>query len=390
MGELVEHGPVGGRDVGRITRQGHPAERPLALAEQRPDVGGQEARVVEGPLAAPQEGLGPQAVAVVEHLGSGVEEADHGLHMGGHGGSGPADELLGLAPAQLVGGCRRQIVGNVGEGIVGGCLVGHDVGCHAVGQQAGQGVGRVGDQSHRQRPPGCARLGAAAQRIGVAVGDHIEIAGLHAASGPLAVDLDAKGHPSVHGDGQGLGAAHPAQSGRHGEGSRQRSAESLAGDGREALVGALQDPLGADVDPRARRHLPEHGQPEPLQPPELVPRRPFTDEVGVGYEDPGSPLMGSHHADRLARLHQQGLVAGQVGQRPDHRVVGVPGTGGPARAAVHHEIVGALGHIGVEVVLEHPEGSFLGPPAARQRGARRSPHAPGGSAPSGMCSGRHR
>ena len=52
VGELLEHGAVGGGDVGRIAGQRHPAERALALAEQRPDVGGQEAGVVERPLEA--------------------------------------------------------------------------------------------------------------------------------------------------------------------------------------------------------------------------------------------------------------------------------------------------------------------------------------------------
>ena len=70
VGELLEHGAVGGGDVGRVARQRHPAERALALAEQRPDVGGQEARVVEGPVEAAEPRLGAQAVAVVEHLGA--------------------------------------------------------------------------------------------------------------------------------------------------------------------------------------------------------------------------------------------------------------------------------------------------------------------------------
>ena len=39
---LVEHRLVGGADVGRIPRQRHPAERPLALAEP-PHVGRHEA-----------------------------------------------------------------------------------------------------------------------------------------------------------------------------------------------------------------------------------------------------------------------------------------------------------------------------------------------------------
>ncbi len=44
VGELLEHGAVGRGDVGRVARQGDPAERTLALAEQRSDVRRQEAR----------------------------------------------------------------------------------------------------------------------------------------------------------------------------------------------------------------------------------------------------------------------------------------------------------------------------------------------------------
>jgi hypothetical protein len=46
---------------------------------------------------------------------------------------------------------------------------------------------------------------------------------------------------------------------------------ALAGDLGEALVGALQDPLRADVDPRPGRHLPVHGEAEVLEAAELVP-----------------------------------------------------------------------------------------------------------------------
>ena len=57
-----------------------------------------------------------------------------------------------------------------------------------------------------------------------------------------------------------------------------------------------------------------------------------------------------------------------------HRVEGVPRTRRPARAAVHDEVVGSLGHLGVEVVLQHPERRLLRPSAARSarvpRGAR--------------------
>ena len=102
VGELVEHGPVGGGDVGRIARQGDPTERTEALAEQRADVGREEARVVEGTFEAAELGFGAQAVAVVEHLGAGVHEPDHRLAVGRHRRAGAAGELGRIVAPQFV------------------------------------------------------------------------------------------------------------------------------------------------------------------------------------------------------------------------------------------------------------------------------------------------
>ena len=71
VAEQVEDRLVGGVDVGRVARQRHPAERPLALAEQRPHVGGHEARVGERVLVAVLGRQPAQRVAVVERLGAG-------------------------------------------------------------------------------------------------------------------------------------------------------------------------------------------------------------------------------------------------------------------------------------------------------------------------------
>ena len=123
----------------------------------------------------------------------------------------------------------------------------------------------------------------------------------------------------------------------------QGAAEPLLGDGGEGLVGALDDALGADVDPGAGGHLAVHGQAELLQPAELRPGRPVADQVGVGQDHPRRPLVGAHHADRPAGLDQHGLVRLQRGQGADHRVEGAPVPRGPAGAAVDDEVVGPLG-----------------------------------------------
>ena len=94
VGELLDHRPVGGGDVGRVSRQGDPTEGALAFAEQRADVRRQEARVVERPVEPAELGFGAEAVAVVEHLGALVEEAHHRPAVGGHALAAAPDQLL--------------------------------------------------------------------------------------------------------------------------------------------------------------------------------------------------------------------------------------------------------------------------------------------------------
>ena len=219
--------------------------------------------------------------------------------------------------------------------------------------------------------PLVAGLGAAGDGVVEVVGDLVEVARLDAPLDAGGVDVDAQRDAVVHRDRQRLGAAHPAEPGGQRDRPGERAAEAAAGDLGEALVGALEDPLGADVDPRAGRHLPVHRQAGGLEAAELVPRRPVGHEVGVGDQHPRRPLVGAEHADRLARLHEHRLVVAERAQRAAHRVEGVPRAGGAAGAAVDDEVVGALGDLGVEVVLQHPERGLLRPAPAAQLGAPR-------------------
>src|SRR5690348_15057238 len=84
--------------------------------------------------------------------------------------------------------------------------------------------------------------------------------------------------------------------------------------------------------------------------------------------------MGAEDADRLARLHQQRLVAFERPQRAHDGVKTVPVAGCPPGAAIDHQIVGPLGHLGVEVVHEHSQGCLLLPSLARYLGSARCAH----------------
>ena len=87
--EELQDGPVGPPDVVGVARQGGPAEGALALAEERPDEGGHEAREVEGVGHAGRLGLRPDVVAVVEGHGARPLEGEHRPHVVGHRGHRP-------------------------------------------------------------------------------------------------------------------------------------------------------------------------------------------------------------------------------------------------------------------------------------------------------------
>ncbi len=360
-------------DVGGVAGQGRPAERAPALAEQRPDVGGHEAGEGERPLVAGESGLAADGVAVVEDLGARVLEADHRLDVPGHGLAGPLGEL-----GRLLGG----VVGHVGEvdadrqvgqRVVRGGLVGDDVDGRLHGEQLRDQFGGVAEHADGQRPARVAGLGGQPQRVVERVGPDVEVAVLDPALDGARVAVDADHHAAVHGDGERLGAAHAAEPGGEGDGAGERAAEVLLADRGERLVRALEDALGADVDPRTGGHLAVHGQAERFEAAELLPGGPVADQVGVGDQHPRGPLVGLHDADRAAGLDEHRLVLLEPAQGADHGVEGVPVAGGLAGAPVHDEFVGVLGHLGVEVVLEHAQRRFLLPSLSAQfRTARRA------------------
>ena len=137
----------------------------------------------------------------------------------------------------------------------------------------------------------------------------VEVAVVDPAAQVRLVDVDDEADPAVEGHGERLRTAHAAAAGGQCQRAGQRPVEPLGSDSGERLVRALQDALGADVDPGPGGHLPVHRQPEVLQPAELRPVGPVRHQVGVGDEHPRRPLVGLHDADRPAALHEQRLVA---------------------------------------------------------------------------------
>src|SRR2546426_827309 len=100
LGEELEHQAISAMQVARVARQRHPPERPLALAEQGPDVLGNEARDVErvGDACVPR--LGANVVAVIEGHRSATLEAEHRLHVRRDARHGTLQVLRRRAPPQ--------------------------------------------------------------------------------------------------------------------------------------------------------------------------------------------------------------------------------------------------------------------------------------------------
>ena len=94
-------------------------------------------------------------------------------------------------------------------------------------------------------------------------------------------------------------------------------------------------------------------------------------QVRVGDQHPRRVGVGAEDADRLAGLDQQRLVGLELLQRRDDAVEVVPGPRRPADAAVDHELVRVLGHVGVQVVHQHPHRRLGQPGLGADLGAGR-------------------
>ena len=142
----------------------------------------------------------------------------------------------------------------------------------------------------------------------------------------------------------------------------------------EGLVGALDDALAADVDPRSGGHLAVHHQALALELVEVIPIGPMGHQVGVGDQHPRRVGVGPEDSDRLARLDQQGLVAIEGTQSLDDLVEAVPIARRLADAAVDHQFFGILGNLAVQVVHDHAERGFGKPAFGGNFGAARGAH----------------
>ena len=175
--------------------------------------------------------------------------------------------------------------------------------------------------------------------------------------------VDLCGHRHATGDvrGLGLGAAHATQTRR----DKQLAGQAVRGPRHAALLvdhparvqhgdgGAVHNALGADVHVGPGGHLAILADAQGVHALPVVGLAVIGDDHAVGHHHAGGLLVGREQPERMAGVHDQGLVFfhlaqilhGQTVLRPvlEHRPV----------AAVGDELLGVLRHGRVEVVLDH-------------------------------------
>ena len=356
VGDQFPHPGIRAVDVLRIAAQRRPAEGADAAAEQRADIGGHEAWEAEG---AGQPFLLrhlPDVVAVIHHLRTTRLEVQHRLDMRDHAalrrrGDGgrvafPLRSPLRQRPAGREVAVRRVMRAG---------LVGDDVGDDAAADQLREDLRRVAQQADGDRPLLRARRADHRQRGVEVVGAVVEVAGLQPLLDARRPAFDREHGRAGEDAGQRLRPAHAAEPAGQDPPPAEVAAEMLPAAFDKGLVGALHDPLAADVDPGPRGHLAVHHQAFPIELGEVLPARPAGHQVGIGDQHARRIGMGLEDADRLAGLHQQRLVVAQPAERGDDRLVAFPVARGAADAAIDHEFAGLLRDLVVEVVHQHPQ-----------------------------------
>src|SRR3546814_19413918 len=105
-----------------------------------------------------------------------------------------------------------------------------------------------------------------------------------------------------------LRTAHPAEPGGQDPLARRVARKVTPRNFGEGLVGALNDALAADVNPRPRGHLTVHHQHGAIELLEMLPRRPMRHEVRIGDQHARRVLVLAAAANRIARLDTHVLV----------------------------------------------------------------------------------
>ncbi len=316
---------VGAVDVVRLAREGAPAEGADAAAEERPYIGRHEPGELEGIGDAHLLRHLPDVVAVIERRHAGVVEVEHGADMDGHRLLGGALDRRRIAAPRGLGLLQRPAGRQIAvDRVVRARLVGDHVGPDAAAVELGKDLGGVAEEADRKRLFRRVGLYDESERLVERLRPGVEIAGFDALLDARRLALDGEQRGAGHRRGERLGTAHAAEPAGQDPAPGEIAAVVLPSGLDEGLVGALDDALAADIDPRPGRHL---------------------------------ALEGA--------------------QRSDDSVVAAPVARGAADAAIDDELLRVLGDLGVEVVHQHAERRLGEPALAGESAAARGADAAG-------------
>ena len=314
-GKSSLHLGVGPVDVLGIARERDPAERPLALAEERADVRRHEAGEGEGVVDALVLRDLADVVAVVDGGHARALEREHRAHVARRSTARAAASTavrVGLlrAPPTARPSSPRQVAVARGRA--------REV--WSVTRSGRTPRRTISGTTSAALPSSPTETGVCRARASIAPAPRRGRAPAGRGSGAQAhVDarlaaFDREHRGARHRRRQRLRAAHAAQArGQDPAAAWPRSPrEVLPHRLGERLVGPLHDALRADVDPRARGHLAVHHQALAVELVEVVPGGPLRHQVRVGDQHARRVGMGPEDRDRLARLDQQRLVVAQA------------------------------------------------------------------------------
>ncbi len=123
----------------------------------------------------------------------------------------------------------------------------------------------------------------------------------------------------------------------------------------KGFIRALHNALRAYIDPAARCHLAIHHQTGLIQFVKMIPIRPVWHQIGIGDQNARRICMRLKNPNRFPRLHKQGLVCIQIFQLLYDLVKIRPCPRCPANTAIHHQLMRIFGHIGVQIIHQHPQ-----------------------------------
>ncbi len=289
-----------------------------------------------------------------------------------HGGAGGSLDRFRITLALVAPFGQGPAGGQVAvDRIVRRGLVRDDVRLDAAPNEFGEDVGGVAEEANRLgltgRGPALDLGQGFIQRVGALV--EIFRAQAEVDAGWIALDGEATG--ARENGRERLCAAHPAEAAGQDPFAAQVAVVVLATGFGERFIGALDDALGANVDPRTGCHLAIHHETLAIELIEMVPIGPVRYEVGVGNQNARGIGVGAEHADGFSRLHEQGVVVIQRSEFGDDAVKVVPGARRAPDAAVDNQFVRAFGDVGVQVVHEHAHRRFGQPALGRDVGSGR-------------------